>query len=305
MNAYTGIEYDPMAKKWIYGPTMDPNYKQLLVYLNEMYKAGVFNPDAISEGVTNEKVNELLAEGNYAFIYWYYGELEGKWGQYGEEPPLLGMKPPSYKGQTSYRITVPYDRGNYWGYMSPKNVKNPEVLASYVDNIVSEETSVTFEWGIEGLTYRTQADGSLEYLDTLDAKGRSDLGVYNFWDPRYIHYEDYYRDWFRSPKKAGYPANAADIKRLKAGEMKPIFGWPRPQMSVEINDEISKIMTPVNTFVAETELKFITGSTPFSEWDAFIAQIKKLGDIDKVLKYYTDGKNFPMGDRRYPNTYNY
>jgi putative aldouronate transport system substrate-binding protein len=306
MNAYTGIEYDPVAKKWIYGPTMDPNYKQLIMYLNEMYKAGVFNPDAIAEGVTNERVNELLTAGNFAFNYSYYGSLQEYWGKYDLEAPLVGMKPPTYKGQTYYRITVPYDRGNYWGYMSPKNVKNPEVLASYVDNIMSMETYYLFEWGIEGMTYRFLEDGRPEYLDTYDAAGRSAIGVYNFWDPRYIHFSDYETAWFSknlAPDHPGHDAAVADVMRLKNGEQKAIFGYPRPQMSVEQNDEIGKIMTPINTFVAESELKFITGATPFSEWDAYIAQIKKMGDIDKVLKYYTEGKNFPMGERRYPKIF--
>ena len=93
---------------------------------------------------------------------------------------------------------------------------------------------------------------------------------------------------------------AADIKRLQAGEMIPLVNWSRPLMTGEQNDEISKIMTPVNTFVEEERIKFITGDRDLSEWDDFIAEIKKLGDIDEVLSYYNGGKQFPMGDRRYP-----
>jgi len=71
-------------------------------------------------------------------------------------------------------------------------------------------------------------------------------------------------------------------------------------MTPEQNDEISKIMTPVNTFVSEQELKFITGQRPLSEWNDFIAQINKMADINKVIGYYTAGKQFPMGARNYP-----
>ena len=37
-----------------------------------------------------------------------------------------------------------------------------------------------------------------------------------------------------------------------------------------------------------------------SEWDAFIAQINRMGNIDLVLEYYNNGRQWEMGDRRYP-----
>ena len=52
-------------------------------------------------------------------------------------------------------------------------------------------------------------------------------------------------------------------------------------MTGEQNDEVSKIMTPVNTFVEEERIKFITGDRDLSEWDDFVAEIRKLGDVDK------------------------
>ena len=72
-------------------------------------------------------------------------------------------------------------------------------------------------------------------------------------------------------------------------------------MSGDQNDEVSKIMTPINTFISEQQLKFITGDRPMTEFNDFVAQIGKMGDIAKVLKYYNEGRQFPMGDRLYPD----
>ena len=216
------------------------------------------------------------------------------------------MKPPSFEGKTHYWITVAHDTIPYWGYMASAKVKNPELLAAYVDNIMSEKSSELFEWGVEGLSFRRTDNGGYEYLPEFDEDpaGLRELGVGNFHDPRYIHYNDYSQIWFGKyfTKKddVGRTAAAADIKRLQAGEMIPLVNWPRPLMSGEQNDEISKIMTPVNTYVEEQRIKFITGDRDMSEWDDFVAEINKLGDIDKVLSYYNGGKQFPMGDRRYP-----
>jgi len=308
MDAYTGIAYDPVEKTWVYGPTMDSNYKQLLVYLNRMFEAGVFNPDAIAEGVSNEKVDELLAAGNYAFSFRYYGSEKVYFDPAkGQDSPFVGMAPPKYQGQRTWRITVPHDSIPYWGYMANAKVNMPELLASYVDNIMSPETYLLFEWGIENVTYIRNADGSLAWKPGTTADERSALGVYNFWDPRYIHYSDYKMAWFSKNLGPDNPIGRAaaidDVKRVTSGESNVIWGWPRPQMSGEQNDEISKIMTPLNTYVDENRLKFITGDRPFSEWSDFVAQAERLADIDKVLNYYNSGKQFPMGARKFPDLF--
>ena len=308
MNAKVrGIEYDQELGKWVYGPTQDPNYRKLIEFMREAYAAGAFNADTIGESITSDRVRELQEEGNYAFTYIYYGQTTGIWDwEAGKRPPegFQGMKPPSFEGNTHYWITVAHDTIPYWGYMASSKVKNPELLAAYIDNVMSEKSYELFEWGLEGLTFRRTDDGGYETLPEFanNTAGLRELGVGNFHDPRYIHYSDRAFTWFAKTKKGdvGRVAMAADIKRLQAGEMIPLVNWPRPLMTGEQNDEISKIMTPVNTFVEEERIKFITGDRDLSEWDDFIAEIRKLGDIDKVLAYYNDGKQFPMGERRYP-----
>ncbi len=303
-----GVEYDRELGKWVYGPTHDPNYRKLIQFMHEAYAAGAFNPDALVESITSDRVRELQEAGNYAFTYIYYSQTTGLWNyEAGKRPPsgFQGMKPPSFEGETNYWITVGHDNIPYWGYMANSQVKNPELLAAYIDNVMSEETYELFEWGIEGLTYR-RTDGGYEYLPEYanDAAALRALGVGNFHDPRYIHYNDHALIWFgkyfTKPDDVGRAAVAADIKRLQNGEMNPIVSWPRPLMTAEQNDEISKIMTPVNTYVEEQRIKFITGDRDMAEWDDFVAEVIALGDIDVVLDHYASGKQFSLGERRYP-----
>lgn len=309
MNAKIGgVEYDQELGEWVYGPTQDPNYRKLIEFMHEAYAAGAFNLDTIGESITSDRVRELQEAGDYAFTYIYYGQTTDLWNyEAGKRPPegFQGMKPPSFEGKTHYWITVAHDTIPYWGYMASAKVKNPELLAAYVDNIMSEKTYELFEWGIEGRTFRRTDDG-YEYLPEFanDSAALRELGVGNFHDPRYIHYNDsnliWFGKYFTKKDDVGRAAVAADIKRLQAGEMIPLLNWPRPLMTGEQNDEISKIMTPVNTFVEEERIKFITGDRDLAEWDDFVAEVNKLGDIDKVLAYYNGGKQFPLGDRRYP-----
>lgn len=312
MHASRGIDYRPELGKWIHGPTMDPNYKKYINYLRECYEAGVFNLDALGGAITDERVSELRRQGNYGFGYMYYGAVASKetWDwEAGQRPPegFSGMLTPAFEGTRYYWITVPHDRINGWGYMANAKVKNPELLAAYVDNIVSRETAEKYDWGVEGLTFRRTSGGGREFIPPYDDPAkRRDAGVGNFWDPRYIHYSDYRYNWFglglTKVGDVGREACARDIKALKAGEMTPLWSYQRPQMTVEQNDEVGKIMTPVNTFVDEQELKFVTGDRPMSQWDDFMAQIKRLGNIDRVLQYYNTARQFPADkDRIYPD----
>ncbi len=310
------IYFDTASKKWAYGATMNPNYKKLVQYLHDGYAAHVFNQDALGNAISDERVGELIANGNYAFIYWYYGSVLGTWDPAkGKSPPagMKGMRPPGYNGQTYYWVTVPHDATPNWGYLANAKVKNPQLLAAYVDNIMSQKTYELFEWGIEGQTFKKAVDGSYAYLPEFSATAGGilggqklqALGVGGIQDPRFIHFNDWKTLWFGKyfsrPGEIGREACAADIKMLKAGKAIPLMSYARPLMTGDQNDEISKIMTPINTFVEEQRTKFITGGRPMSEWDDFISQVAKMGDLNKVLGYYNSGKQYPMGARLYPD----
>ncbi|GAE08019.1 hypothetical protein [Paenibacillus sp. JCM 10914] len=53
-------------------------------------------------------------------------------------------------------------------------------------------------------------------------------------------------------------------------------------------EQITSVMSPINTFVAEMQNKFINGKESLDNWSAFQDRLKKTGDIDKVLQIYAD-----------------
>lgn len=303
-----GIDYDTDLEKWIYGPTMDPDYKNLIAYLNEAYEAGVFNLDALSSDIRNEKTAELIGRGNHAFQYmshWAYTQASVGGGP---DTPMRWMKTPSYQGKTYYWMAFSHDSVSSFGFLANAKVKNPELLASYVDNIISYEISELFEWGLEGVTFKRLPGGGHEFLPEIqaDMTKATDLGVSNFWDPRFVHYVPLKELWFTKefPNKddPGRHALCNDLKMLYGGVYTPVYRPyrnARPVMSVEQNDEIGKIMAPLTTFVQEQQLKFITGAREMSEWDGFIAQVNQRHDIDTVLRYYGEGVQIPIEGGRW------
>jgi len=159
-NAKTGVAWDFDQKKWVFGPTMDPNYKKLIEYMNKMFQAKLLNPELMSFGtITNERETELFENANYAFSFHYYGEQKARWMDKGKAQVLKGMRvPKADDGKRYYNITVPSGGVPGWGYFASAKVKNPELLSAYVDNIMSYKSYELFEWGIDERARDVQAD---------------------------------------------------------------------------------------------------------------------------------------------------
>lgn len=62
---------------------------------------------------------------------------------------------------------------------------------------------------------------------------------------------------------------------------------PSLNFSTEAASEISTLVTNINTYGEEMILKFITGATPLSEYDNFVAEINNLG-MPRLLELYQE-----------------
>ena len=45
-------------------------------------------------------------------------------------------------------------------------------------------------------------------------------------------------------------------------------------------------MTPVETYAKEQKTKFIKGERSFDEWDQYLEEINKMGDIQAAMELY-------------------
>ena len=60
------------------------------------------------------------------------------------------------------------------------------------------------------------------------------------------------------------------------------------QLEEDEQQRLGEIMTPVDTYIDEMTLKFITGAEPLDNFDNFRATIKSMG-IDEALQLKQDG----------------
>ncbi|MCI8623705.1 MAG: extracellular solute-binding protein [Provencibacterium sp.] len=159
--------------------------------------------------------------------------------------------------------------------------KYPEIAVQYLNYGYSEEGAELFNYGIEGLSWnwegdkRVFTDHMLNNPEIDRAAAQHVLKLHQlpkFSDP----------DILCNPNVIG-DAKALEL-RMKYSDDTTIDNsmiLPPIQLTQEQNAERAKIMSEINTYADEMVLKFITGSAPMSDWDAFKEQIQSM-NIDRA-----------------------
>jgi len=146
--------------------------------------------------------------------------------------------------------------------------------------------------GIEGVTYTVQPDGSYLFTDLIlknpnglnqaQAIGQYLLG----WSGGGIPIvADLHLDWARRliPQYEGYEL-AKKYLNVKA--------LPILTFTLAEQQELNPIQTDLITYLDESRVQFVTGRKPFSQWDAYVNDIRRMGADRFVAVYQTAWDRF-------------
>ncbi|MEF3302230.1 extracellular solute-binding protein [Paenibacillus sp. GYB003] len=265
-------DVDPSTNKVRFIPA-DPRYKELLEYMNRLYKEGLFNPDILTA-----KSAEFRAKGkDGTYGSFLYTNARGGFGV--ENNDYIGAN--ALTGPHGDRIfsrarTAIADVGSF---VITKANKNPEATIRWIDYFYSEEGSMLFFMGIKGKSYEEKPDGTVDYTEEI--KKNEELRK------KYVTWMGgYYPAMLTSRTFKGGEGFPENLEATKKNE--PY--WPKEVWSPFIftNDEMSQMngmATDINTYVGEMTTKFITGDAPLTQWDTYVAQLKKMG-LDRYITIY-------------------
>lgn len=281
-----GTEFYQENGKVKFGP-YEAKYKPYLTQLNAWYKGGLIDPDFATQ---DAKSFDAKASGDGAGAF--FGFIGGNMGKYlnakqGQDTKydLVGAPYPVLsKGEEARFVNKPYDyRGAGSAAITPAN-KNPEATAKWLDYYYSDEGHMLKSFGIEGQTY-TMVNGYPKYSDLI-LKNPDKLSVGEAMskylrvaqpspgfvgDDRYI--DQYYI--FKQQKDA----SAVFSRHQKNAEA---VMMPRVTPYSQEANELSTIMAEINTYRSEMFLKFVLGVEPLTNFDKYIAQLKKL-NIERAI----------------------
>ena len=174
-----------------------------------------------------------------------------------------------------------------WGIS--KDNKHVEETMKYFDFWFTEEGAALGNCGIEGVHYNV-VDGQKVFTDeVINADGGA---------PGYLRNIGA-AEWGKLGTTEALLATMHEIP--KKGYVEYIENkWIQPQTPVlAYNEEeqkvLDKYLTSINTFVAETEQKWVLGKGDIeAEWDKYISDLKAMG-LDEVLAVYNSAYDRYLG----------
>lgn len=255
-----------------------PAYLDFLKYFNRLYKEGLLysefptaNLDTQTALFHNNQIGTILHF--MSNCTGYSRQINPNWVFNKDEPIMQPILPP--KG--------PYGDAYYYGrdglgsiFGITKDCKDPETAFCFMDYLFSKEATELSWYGFEGIDYNI-VEGNIKFSDIYlknENNYRSNCG-YNF-------------SGFPSVQISGsYGATQCDAimkanSIIREHVVNPIgFSYNLPD---EL-DVVQAYQTDLNTYVNEMFVAFITGSTPLSEWDNYLKNLKAMHVKDVVAVY--------------------
>lgn len=269
---------------------IEPNRKKYFAEMNKWYNEGLLDKNFAT--INRRIIDSNVLTGKTGASYGSGGSGLGRYMQamVGKEPKSFSLGPARFP--TPKKGTLP-KFANATLFAGPNNqgsaaisakCKNVEAAARLLDYAYSPAGHLLYNFGIEGVSYK-MVDKNPVYTELImkNPEGLALTQVMSKYmrghtngpfaqDKRYL--EQYYE----------LPEQKEAIKVWSKQEwlkymMPPVTPTPKE------SEELAKIMNDINTYTEEMTLKFIMGVEPLDKFDAYVAQIKKLG-IDRATQIY-------------------
>lgn len=302
------------GKEFVYGPLAEMDrFKEVLVYLNKFYSEGLLDPE-FAVNTEEQSYSKMLTDKIFMEPLVYGIQIQQQLNNNKEYPQVkwgVIPNPKNLRGEVSWKINS-LKKGKVlstgFNTVISSKTKNPELIVKMLDYQYSDEMMELANWGIEGLTF-TKVDGKRQFKpEILNAVSpQAELAKYGVNMSMSVRSGIQFMPQQKEPeiqlsKTLPVYANGQYAEKNhwlftdETGGKESIapsddINMPPIVFSEDEKVEKNSVMTPVNTFVDESIIKFITGKMSFDQWDNFITDLKKMGDIDSIVKMYNDKYN--------------
>lgn len=272
------VDTDPASGKVRFIPT-DPRYKELLQFVNKLYKDGLLEQDIMSV-----KSTEVDAKG-----------VEGLLGVVDNVDPVAIYNQEGYVGLPVLKgphgdqmfSATGSPLGNIGMFVLTDKAKNPAALIRWMDYFYSDEGIRMFFMGWKDETYKEDAEGNVDYVD--DIKNNPEglnldqaVGQYLIWPGGY--YPGFVtQKYFKGAE--GLPTSVENAKKAEPYVIPQDKVWPPFNFTADEQSELTGIQTDIHTYVDEMRDKFIAGNESFDNWDQYVANLQKMGS-ERYLAIY-------------------
>lgn len=302
---YNTMMLDPTTGEVTYWTEVNDgqNFKDFVSTLSQWYAEGLIDPEFTTN--TQTEINSKVTSDIQGFYHTNTNRYPGY-------QLLLSQTVASYADpdgvvlQPLQRFLYQYDTGEDKHYTAATNLKNwvasqegnvitsSAVEEGKVDKILelfnymySEEGTTLISWGVEGLSFNYDADGNKVWTDEVlnqDGTLSSDTVMQYCLPtrgefPKVMDLQAWMTiDAFGDDAKTALEYNYSADKDLII---------PNILLAGEDAETYSRIMTDVNTAVAETFLAVIIGNKDMTDVDEMLETVEKMG-IDEAIEIYAN-----------------
>lgn len=254
-----------------------PEYKEYLSFLHDLYTEGLLEIEYTT--LTRDQIIERFAQDRAGVTFDFSWQMSMTYS------PQL----PYYDGTPETGVVggVPLS-GPHEGFFIGRNAIGSifgvnassdkiELACKWLDYAMSEANQVMYCWGIEGLSYVEDENGNRTFTEQAsDNTWLQGLGI----NPAQVlpaHQSVESTD-------ALVPAWHAEVDKMQAQYIQD--PWPFIYATEEESMTASMYMVDIQTYVNEMAVSFVTGTTPLSEYDAYLEALDRM-NLPEMLEIRT------------------
>ena len=169
----------------------------------------------------------------------------------------------------------------------PATCADPALALRWLDYFWTDAGTLFYHMGVEGETYAAKDDGSYDYLPA----------IYDEIVEKNLPFDDIVSEY--SPYPGGSNPTVETAPYFMGGEMADVparaaraliaYGpeeyWPSFTFTQEENDALNAVKPDMDRYTADMRVGFVTGSKSLDEWDAYLAQLDRLGAGEMARVY--------------------
>ncbi len=263
-----------------YAPLED-GYLDYLTKMNEWYNKGYISKDfAATDGSQADVLFDTFEIGTYrAPCVALYNRNEAQGNEVTIAPqPRIEEGQSLHYSDVYITTSMPHDQSRA---ALSVDCSNPEAALQYFNFWFTEVGIELGNWGTEGVNFEV-VDGQNAYTetmydDTMDNEGLNYYYKLHFW-PKFTGPDvEVHANLLKSPGALEIRTRYGDDENFDSA-----FILPNIRLTDDELNDRTDIISDADTYVDEMTLKFITGATPLSEYENFVATLEGM-DVQTAI----------------------
>ncbi|MCL2833089.1 MAG: extracellular solute-binding protein [Treponema sp.] len=270
---------------------IEPGYKQYLEMMAGWYAKGYISPDFMSN-MNDVDRRALFTTGRVGMINQPVDLVNSSCAAVGIKSVPLPY-PRLTPGQQINFMPVSFETRPLteepFATVISTSCKNPEVATEYLNYLYTPDGADLANWGIKDKAWKVDANGNKYFTDYMLNNPTIPLAdvqvvlkihqIAKLSEPDVVCNPNVIVNKEALAQRMMY----SDDPTINDSQVMPAF-----TLGLKESARRNEIMRDINTYSDEMTLKFITGVSPISDFDSYVAQVKRMG-IDEAIQITQDG----------------